>query len=189
MSKPWLRLTCGMAMVTLAATPAAGQTSRPAEPRAASLTLPIKSLDDLKAAIDPASVVEVTSTNGRYIFGTVSDGTSAQLHLRGLDGNMYAFDRASVDRITEKDSTRDGTIAGAIIGAIPGLIGGLILNKICYNEIGSCPGAAIGLTALGAGVGAGIGFVADNGRQKLIYDRKLASANPTLVFRTALRWR
>ena len=88
--------------------------------------------------------------------------------------DIYAFDRASVDQITEKDSTRDGTIAGAIIGAIPGLIGGLILNKICYNEIGSCPGAAIGLTALGAGVGAGIGFVADNGRQKLIYDRKLA---------------
>ena len=74
-------------------------------------------------------------------------------------------------------------------GAIPGLVGGLILNQLCYNEIGSCPGAAIGLTALGASVGAGIGFVADNGRQTLIYDRKLASADPTLVFRTALRWR
>jgi hypothetical protein len=119
----------------------------------------------------------------------LSDGTSTRFHIRGLDANIYAFDAASVDRIVEKDSTRDGTIVGAIIGAIPGLIGGLIINQICQNEVGSCAGTVIGLTALGAGVGAGIGFVADNGRQKLIFDRKLASANPTLVFRPALRWR
>lgn len=189
MSRAWSRITCGMALLTLLAPPAAGQTYKPVEPQMASPTLPVQSLDDLKAAIDPETTVEVTTTDAQSVVGTLSDGTTTRIHIQSRDGNLYTFDHATVDRIVEKDSTRDGTIAGAIIGAIPGLVGGLIINAICYNEIGSCPGAVIGLTALGAGVGAGIGFVADNGRQKLIYDRKLASANPTLVFRTTLRWR
>ena len=77
-----------------------------------------------------------------------------------------------IARIQMKDRVANGIKIGAAVGAGAGLVTGLLVNEYCYNEVGSCPGAVIALTAIGAAGGAAAGWGMDSARgNHIVYDR------------------
>ena len=125
---------------------------------------------DLTQVINAGANVSVVDTTRNRVVGTVSSVTPAQLKIRVPDGSEITFPASSVGRITVRDSVRNGIVIGFIVGLGAGLAGGLSQNAICSNEGGTCPGALIGLIALGAGAGIGIGAAADGLRQRTVYN-------------------
>jgi hypothetical protein len=70
------------------------------------------------------------------------------------------------------DSLLNGALAGLAVGATTGVVlgftdaGGFLSRHYCENEVvrGNCTQRALGMTAVFAGIGAGVGALIDNAR-------------------------
>jgi hypothetical protein len=127
------------------------------------------SLAALAAEVPTGEKIVVVTTDGAKISGRLRTLTTDALALDTRHG-LETLPATRIDRIVVKDSVRNGFWIGLGIGAAAGLAGGLLVNAICVNETGSCPGTVLGLTAIGAAAGAGIGAGADGLRHRTVFN-------------------
>jgi hypothetical protein len=130
----------------------------------------VQSFDELPSVIQQLDTVEVTDVSGQKVKGQLRQLTNTTIEVF-TDNTARTFDRASVQRIVLRDSVSNGTQAGALAGAIPMLVTGLLINGGCRNEGGNCLGIVIGLTGIGAAVGAGLGAAVDIASHEVVYDQ------------------
>ena len=120
-----------------------------------------KALDRVTAG----DMISLLDTDGRRVAARYLGTTDSAVKLEGTQ--RIGVNR--IARITVKDSTRNGTTIGAVVGGGAGLVGALLVGMICANEGGECAAAELGLIALGAGAGAGIGWLGDTLIQREVY--------------------
>jgi hypothetical protein len=105
-------------------------------------------------------LVWVTGADGQRVRGNVASMSITDLVVK--EGSTpTALSWSGITRIETIDSVFDGLGKGAGIGALSGsLTGVFIAGSLC--ESGGCPEWVLGYTALGAGIGAGVGLLADS---------------------------
>ncbi len=102
--------------------------------------------------------VWVSTSDGSRVRGNVATVSTTELVVQ--DGvTSVPIQWGHVSTIRTHDPVLDGTLKGVAIGGLSGAgVSALYANALC--EVG-CPEFAIGMTALGAGIGAAIGVLAD----------------------------
>ncbi|HET9130711.1 MAG TPA: hypothetical protein VFO86_07185 [Terriglobia bacterium] len=133
--------------------------------------------EDLSRLLKPGDRVTVALTDGIKIKAHVVEVNAASIEITDDKSQQSrTIPSIEVDRISTRDPVTNGILTGAGIGAAAGLVGGLVINAICANETGSCPGAVIGVTLIGAAGGgaAGWGFDKAHG-SSIVYERSGAS--------------
>lgn len=119
--------------------------------------------------LSPGTRVIVVQHDLTRSSGTVLQLDEASLVLQLQGGGERQIPSESIGRITKRDSLRNGALIGLSIGTALGVLGGVFLGVLCDAEGVDCAGAAIGLVALGAGGGAGLGGALDAIGEPTIY--------------------
>jgi hypothetical protein len=139
---------------------------------------------------DGASIA-IREADGSQTTGRFVGATRTLLTLKTREGRSLDVPLDRVRRVSVDDPVRDGVLMGAGIGGGSGIVTALAL---CGTYDGNCDGGAATLLmgAIGAGVGAAIGAIADSTHVRIAFDarRDHAKANAPLSasrgFRTGI---
>ncbi|HLQ77885.1 MAG TPA: hypothetical protein VK210_11055 [Terriglobia bacterium] len=128
--------------------------------------------EDLAGIIKPGDRVTLTMISGERMSAFVIEVNAASVVVSGSSHQPRTVSSMDIARVAIPDPVGNGIKIGAGVGAGAGLVSGLLVNTYCYNEVGSCPGAVIGLTAIGALGGAAAGWALDSAHgNRIVYDR------------------
>jgi hypothetical protein len=117
--------------------------------------------DNQHLALRIGQFVAITSTDRPRLMGTVTAVSVTEIGVK--DGSMVrTLPWDAVTRVETKDSTTDGIVKGAVIGALAGLAPTITVAVICGSTCETLNAAPY--IALGAGVGAALGFAVDQSR-------------------------
>ena|SRR5436190_9963563 len=151
---------------------------------------------DRTSAVRMGQTVWVTTGDGREVHGKIGSLSATEIGVR-TDRSVTPIKWTEVRLIQGRDSNLDGLMAGAIVG---GLAGGLPVG-LFLGIYGECPcsdstALVARYAALGAGIGAAIGFAADIqgiGRRQLYRASASVSVAPVLLparvgFAATVQW-
>ena len=114
------------------------------------------------AGLHRGQSVWITLADGREVAGRIVNVNADRVGISSGD-HVTDVSATGVRRVETPDPIRDGAIKGALYGAAA--FAWTIVIAVVYADEGG-PAAALGMTAIGAGAGAGLGAYIDHARQR-----------------------